>query len=211
MTSDEALILELRGGSQEAFTELFLRYRQRVYGFFRRRMGDAAQAEELAQEAFLAVLRGAQRYEPRATFRAYLFGIAFNILSAHRRKAMNEGARGNGASGAGDDFGGGDSARTATDGMATNFDAETAIWVRQAVGKLEEGEREILMLREFEELSYEEIAKVMKAPVNTVRSRLFRARMALREILESSAKSGVTEFGAGGAESAGAGNSEVRK
>ena len=70
MTSDEALILELRGGSQEAFTELFLRYRQRVYGFFRRRMGDAAQAEELAQEAFLAVLRGAQRYEPRATFRA---------------------------------------------------------------------------------------------------------------------------------------------
>src|SRR5579862_7364094 len=211
MTSDEALILDLRGGSQEAFTELFLRYRQRVYGFFRRRINDAAQAEELAQETFLAVLRGAQRYEPRATFRSYLFGIAFNILSAHRRKAMNEGARRNGASGAGDDFGGGDSARTATDGMATNFDAETAIWVRQAVGKLEEGEREILMLREFEELSYEEIAKVMKAPVNTVRSRLFRARMALREILESSAKSGVTEFGAGGAESAGAGNSEVRK
>lgn len=211
MTSDEALILELRGGSQEAFTELFLRYRQRVYGFFRRRMSDAAQAEELAQETFLAVLRGAQRYEPRATFRAYLFGIAFNILSAHRRKAMNEGARRNGASGAGDDFGGGDSARTATDGMATNFDAETAIWVRQAVGKLEEGEREILMLREFEELSYEEIAKVMKAPVNTVRSRLFRARMALREILESSAKSGVREFSAGGAESADAGNSEVRK
>ncbi len=211
MTSDEALILELRGESQEAFTELFLRYRQRVYGFFRRRMSDPAQAEELAQETFLAVLRGAQRYEPRATFRSYLFGIAFNILSAHRRKAMNEGARRNGASGAGGDFGGGDVARTATDGMAMNFDAETAIWVRQAVGKLEEGEREILMLREFEELSYEEIAKVVKAPVNTVRSRLFRARMALREILESSAKSGVREFGAGGAESAGAGNSEVRK
>ncbi len=211
MTSDEALILELHGGSQEAFTELFLRYRQRVYGFFRRRMNDAAQAEELAQETFLAVLRGAQRYEPRATFRSYLFGIAFNILSAHRRKAMNEGARRNGASGAGGDFGGGDVARTATDGMATNFDAETAIWVRQAVGKLEESEREILMLREFEELSYEEIAKVVKAPVNTVRSRLFRARMALREILESSAKSGVREFGAGGAGSAGAGNSEVRK
>src|ERR1700735_4738628 len=98
MTSDEQLILELQQGSDAAFTKLFLRYRQRVYGFFRRRINDAAQAEELAQETFLAVLRGAHSYEPRATFRAYLFGIAFNILSAHRRKAMNEGARRNGAS-----------------------------------------------------------------------------------------------------------------
>ena len=52
MTSDEQLILELQQGSDEAFTELFLRYRERVYGFFRRRMNDAAQAEELAQETF---------------------------------------------------------------------------------------------------------------------------------------------------------------
>ena len=88
MTSDEQLILELQQGSDEAFTELFLRYRERVYGFFRRRMNDAAQAEELAQETFLAVLRAAQRYEPRATFRAYLFGIAFNILAAYRRLSL---------------------------------------------------------------------------------------------------------------------------
>ena len=90
MTSDEQLILELKQGSEPAFTELFLRYRERVWAFFRRRMNDAAQAEELAQETFLAVLRGAQRYEPRATFRAYLFGIAFNILAAHRRKSVND-------------------------------------------------------------------------------------------------------------------------
>ncbi|MGB8525118.1 MAG: sigma factor, partial [Candidatus Acidiferrales bacterium] len=61
MTSDEQLILELQQGSEEAFTELFLRYRERVYGFFRRRMNGAAQAEELAQETFLAVLRAAHR------------------------------------------------------------------------------------------------------------------------------------------------------
>ena len=61
MTSDEQLILELQKGSDEAFTELFLRYRERVYGFFRRRMNDAAQAEELAQETFLAVLRAVQK------------------------------------------------------------------------------------------------------------------------------------------------------
>jgi RNA polymerase sigma-70 factor (ECF subfamily) len=169
MTSDEQLILELQQGSDEAFTELFLRYRERTYGFFRRRMNDAAQAEELAQETFLAVLRAAQRYEPRATFRAYLFGIAFNILSAHRRKSVLDSTRRDSAP---DEI---------SDPSGTN--PENAIWVRQAVERLDAAEREVLLLREFEELSYEEIAKILRAPVNTVRSRLFRARMALREIL----------------------------
>jgi RNA polymerase sigma-70 factor (ECF subfamily) len=168
MTSDEQLILELQQGSDAAFTELFLRYRERVYGFFRRRMNDASQAEELAQETFLAVLRAAQRYEPRATFRAYLFGIAFYILAAHRRKSALDPT----ASAAPDE---------SSDPSGTNPD--NVIWVRQAVERLEAAEREVLLLREFEELSYEEISKMLHAPVNTVRSRLFRARMALREIL----------------------------
>jgi RNA polymerase sigma-70 factor, ECF subfamily len=169
MTSDEQLILELKQGSEPAFTELFLRYRERVWAFFRRRMNDAAQAEELAQETFLAVLRGAQRYEPRATFRAYLFGIAFNILAAHRRKSANDQK----------------STSVAPDEMAApaGTNQEDALCVRQAVERLEGGEREVLMLREFEELSYEEIAKILYVPLNTVRSRLFRARMALRDIL----------------------------
>src|SRR5271156_1411000 len=169
MTSDEQLILELQQGSEEAFTELFLRYRDRVYGFFRRRMNGAAQAEELAQETFLAVLRAAHRYEPRGTFRAYLFGIAFNILSAHRRKSGLDSMR---IDSAPDEV---------PDPSGTN--PENVIWIRQAVERLDAPEREVLLLREFEELSYEEIAKILRAPVNTVRSRLFRARMALREIL----------------------------
>ena len=61
----------------------------------------------------------------------------------------------------------------------------TSAWVRDAVARLETAEREILLLREYEELSYEEIAQVLGIPVNTVRSRLFRARMALREMLEA--------------------------
>lgn len=77
MTSDEHLMLEFQRGSREAFTELFERYREPVYGFFRRRLQDSARAEELAQETFLAVLRGVERYEPRSTFRTYLYAIAF--------------------------------------------------------------------------------------------------------------------------------------
>ena len=175
MTSDEQLILELKQGSEPAFTELFLRYRERVWGFFRRRTNDAAQAEELAQETFLAVLRGAQRYEPRASFRAYLFGIAFNILAADRRKSVSHQT----------------SAHVVLDEIpaAPGMNHEAALCVRQAVERLEGGEREVLMLREFEELSYEEIAKILYVPVNTVRSRLFRARMALREILTATPES----------------------
>jgi RNA polymerase sigma-70 factor, ECF subfamily len=169
MTSDEQLILDLQQGSDGAFTELFLRYRERVYAFFRRRINDAAQAEELSQETFLAVLRAATRYEPRATFRAYLFGIAFNILAAHRRKSASASL----------------SSTSTPDEVSapSGTDPATVMYVRQAVERLEASEREVLLLREFEELSYDEIAKILHAPVNTVRSRLFRARMALREIL----------------------------
>ena len=61
--------------------------------------------------------------------------------------------------------------------------SETALWVRQALKELGPTEREVLMLREFEQLSYAEISDLLKLPVNTVRSRLFRARMALKERL----------------------------
>ena len=67
--SDEQLMAAFAGGSKDAFGELFSRYKQPVYGFFRRRVADPAQAEELAQETFLAVLRASSRYEPRALFK----------------------------------------------------------------------------------------------------------------------------------------------
>jgi Sigma-70 region 2 len=75
--SDEQLMLAFSKGSSDAFTELFLRYKQPIYGFFRRRISESAQAEELTQEAFVALLRAAARYEPRALFRAYLYAIGF--------------------------------------------------------------------------------------------------------------------------------------
>jgi RNA polymerase sigma-70 factor (ECF subfamily) len=62
------------------------------------------------------------------------------------------------------------------------------LWVRQAIEKVDAQEREILMLREYEQLSYSEIAELLRIPVNTVRSRLFRSRLALKSYLESGAK-----------------------
>jgi RNA polymerase sigma-70 factor (ECF subfamily) len=61
---------------------------------------------------------------------------------------------------------------------------DNSLWVRRALEKLDPSEREILMLREYEQLSYSEVAELLRIPVNTVRSRLFRARMALKNHLE---------------------------
>ena len=170
MNSDDQLILEFQQGAREAFVELFERYREPIYGFFRRRLEHPARAEELAQECFLALLQNVQRYEPRASFRSYLYGIATHLVAAERRKAGREVVENEKL----DD-------RAAGGNAAGNHDA--GIWLRKALGHLEPSEREILMLREYEQLSYGEIAAVLRMPVNTVRSRLFRARAALKNQL----------------------------
>jgi RNA polymerase sigma-70 factor (ECF subfamily) len=169
-TSDEQLMLAFSKGSSYAFDELFSRYKQPIFGFFRRRVTESTQAEELTQETFVALLRAAARYEPRALFRTYLYAIGFKILRAHRRKAAFRATF----------FGQRNSAPDPSKRDAT----ESGLWVRRAVEKLETMDREILLLREFEQLSYAEIADLLRLPLNTVRSRLFRARTALRNLLE---------------------------
>jgi len=171
MTSDEALMLEFQGGSRAAFEELFARYRKPVYGFFRRRLNNPERAEDLAQETFLAVIRAASRYEPRASVRTYLYGIALKLLAAERRKLLTSSTSGQPA------------AEPKTDGTP-----ECVLWVRQAMEMLDAPEREILMLREYEQLRYSDIAELLRIPVNTVRSRLFRSRLALKSYLKWEAK-----------------------
>ena len=164
--TDERLILVFRLGNSEAFTELFRRYSNPVYGFFRRRLENPARAEELAQETFVAVLRGIERYEPRASFRTYLYSIAMKLLMAERRKSARRGSSGT------------DSINPCVDSCV-----ERAIWVQRAIDQLDSEHRDILLLREYEQLTYEEISTLLRLPVNTVRSRLFRARTALKSFL----------------------------
>jgi RNA polymerase sigma-70 factor (ECF subfamily) len=163
MTSDESLMLTYQRGSREAFDELFARYRQPLYGYFRRRLASPARAEELTQETFLAVIRATERYQPRALVRTYLYGIAIKLLGAERRRLARM--------------------ETAAD-TATAPRTEESLWVRQALDRLDPVEREILMLREYEQLSYAEIAELLRLPLNTVRTRLFRSRIALKGYLE---------------------------
>jgi len=182
MISDEALMLEFQRGSREAFAELFARYREPLYGFFRRRLANRDRAEDLAQETFLAVIRAVVRYEPRAMVRTYLYGIALKLLAAERRRKSGNEPQLEAEH------------EPQDDGLSAD-----ALWVRQALEKLDGGEREILMLREYEQLSYVEIAELLRLPVNTVRSRLFRARMALKDFLEPKRKWKLHGSAAGGA------------
>jgi len=169
--TDEQLMVAFARGSSDAFAELFSRYKQPLFGFFRRRVPDPAHAEELTQETWVAILRASSRYEVSALFRTYLYAIAFKILRAHRRKAAFRAM-----------FFGTD----ATEPSSPNT-LDTDLAVRDAVAKLDAHDREILLLREFEQLSYAEIAELLKLPVNTVRSRLFRARTALHHLLTAPA------------------------
>ena len=171
MASDEELMVDIRNGSRAAFETLFGRYREPIWQFFRRRTPDGGRAEELAQDTFVAVLEGARRYQQRGTFRSYLFGTAYNVLQADRRRAVHR----------------------ATDTLDSDpvalgsADPDAGIWVRTAIATLDEHDREVLMLREYEQLSYQEIADLRGIPLNTVRSQLFRARMALKAALETGA------------------------
>ena len=171
MTSDEALMLAFQGGSRAAFEELFARYRKPLHGFFGRRLNQPERAEDLVQETFLAVIRAASRYEPRALVRTYLYGIAFNLLAAERRKLLRSSTLGPSAP-----------------EPKIGGTPDSGLWVRQAMEKLDAPDREILMLREYEQLSYSDIAELLRIPINTVRSRLFRSRLALKIYLQSEAK-----------------------
>ena len=148
VTSDEALMLEFQRGSQEAFEELFARYHAPLYGFFRRRLDSKDRADDLTQETFLAVIRATERYQPRAMVRTYLYGIALKLLAAERRKAARI---------------------PGTTPPPANDTIDEALWVRQAMERLDAPDREILMLREYEQLSYAEIAGLLRMPLNTVR------------------------------------------
>jgi len=174
VTPDENLVAELRGGSRDAFATLFDRYREPVWRFFRRRVADRGRAEELTQDTFVAILEGARRYEGRGPFRSYLFGVAYNILLADRRKTAPQ------------------PRAAGSDPPAPAADRDAALWIQAALAQLDADERELLMLREYEELSYLEIAQVLEIPINTVRSRLFRARMALKQRLDAQRIVGVS-------------------
>lgn len=162
-------MLSFKRGDGPAFDELFARYKNAIYGYIRRRVDDPGRAEEIAQDVFLALVRHRNGYEVTASFRTYVYRIAMNRIASEYRKQKERDPL--------------PAEVPAPDGG----DPAVVQQVRDALAQLEPHEREIVLLREYQGLSYDEIAQVLDVPVGTVRSRLFRAKMALRDLLSPAA------------------------
>ena len=186
--SDEELVRRFADGDARAFDEIVGRHRDAVYRFCRWQLGGPRhEAEDATQDALIEVFRSLRRYAGRSRLRTWIFGLARNVCLRRRRAA----ARSLPASrDAGDD-----EALRAIPDAAADLDAllardETTGRVRREIEGLSPEHRVVVLLREIEGLSYDEIASVVGVPVGTVRSRLHNARAALAVSLCALAREG---------------------
>ncbi len=210
-TIEEGLLLRrMVAGDEAAFTLLYRRRHPAIYRFALHMSGNAAMAEDVTQEVFMTLIRDAKRFDPaRGTLGGFLFGIARNHLrrrweqernsvplpeTADELDAIVARSRAGGKNGT-SGYGNGNAAAHANgNGNGAGVSAymlhrddfaslENVQRVRQAIATLPENYREVVVLCELDELSYEDAAAALDCPVGTVRSRLHRARAILVEKL----------------------------
>jgi len=171
------LLDRLRAGEPRAFEELVRGYQHRVFGVAVRMLGNRAEAEEIAQEVFLRAHRAIADFRGDAKLSTWLYGIAsrlcLNRLASGDRRRVREG----------EDL----LLRLPSGGPDASVElerAEISSALRQAIAELPEERRVVVVLRDLEGLSYEEIAQALELEPGTVRSRLHRARMDLKDKME---------------------------
>jgi len=180
---DRALVARILSGDRDRFTELVKRYEKRVVNYVYRITHRYEDAHDLAQEIFVKVFVALDRYDPKYQFSTWLFRIAQNsAIDALRKKSIAEVPI---SKPAGDDE---PKEREFADTGVTPYRAlknkQLAAAIDKAVVELPADYRELIQLRHFAELSYEEIATMKKLPLGTVKNKLFRARNMLKESLE---------------------------
>ncbi len=179
MDSDQSLVNQAAAGSRDAFDELVVRYRRRVYNLVRALTGGDSEAEDLVQDVFIRAYRAIGGFRGDSAFRSWLYRIAINVVHTHVDKRRVRDAVLVAPTGDDDPM----------DEVATADDLEQTLLRRQvidrALGTLPEELRVLIVLRDVQGLKYDEIADVVKTPRGTVESRLFRARQRLRPLLET--------------------------
>jgi RNA polymerase sigma-70 factor (ECF subfamily) len=173
----ESLVARLKAGEARAFEELVIAHQHRIYGVALRMLRDSAEAEEVAQEVFVRAYRGIAAFKGEAKLSTWLYAIAsrlcLNRLGPGSRRLDRRG----------------DEAlnRLAEPGADPSADLERSEMesaLQRAIAELPEERRIVVVLRDLEGLDYEEIAAALELPLGTVRSRLHRARMDLKDKLE---------------------------
>lgn len=184
--TDVELVERFRSGDRRAFNEIVLRYQDRVYTLCHRWLNDSQTAEETAQDVFLALFRSLGTFRGDARLSTFIFKVTLNHC---RNRRLHRNRRGWGRTESlaprpeEDGF-----ERQVADEDGPGADAGTTAreareLVTAALERLDEDHRQILLLRDVEDLSYEEIADILDLPRGTVKSRIHRARAELASVL----------------------------
>jgi RNA polymerase sigma-70 factor (ECF subfamily) len=182
--SEGEYLARAKAGDREAFSHLVNFHQNRVYNALVRFTGDRDRALDLAQKAFLNAWMKLAQFEAKAAFGTWVYRIAINLAISEARGRRHEAvslSRVGGGHEEGADF----DPPAAGNGPSAALEArETQAMVQSAIRSLDPEFREIILLKDIEDRSYDEIAEILEIPKGTVRSRLHRARMELKAALE---------------------------
>jgi len=184
--TDEALMVRYQEGQAKAFEVLLGRHRRPIFNFILRYVGLRDVAEDLVQETFLRVIKAAGSYRAQAKFTTWLYTIARNLCTDQSRRAKHRKARSLDAPLSNDAEAG-----TLQDVIPSDepgaergaMDAQFRGVLASALASLSEEQREVFLMRELSGMPFREIAEVVGAPENTVKSRMRYALEKLREVL----------------------------
>lgn len=186
---DRALASRAAAGDIRAFNDLVRLYQRRVFGVALRMLGDRMEAEDVAQEVFVALHGALKGFRAESQLSTWIYRITRNhclnrikYLTRRGRKAMSAAASGLAADGSGEDPLSRISSSDPSPARVLETQQDTAT-LKAALLRLSPEQRDLVVLREVEQLSYEEMADITGLPVGTIKSRLHRARAALLEAL----------------------------
>ncbi len=177
--SDAQLIDETLTGRSEAFGQLVLKYQDRLFNAVLHVVANADDARDIVQEALVQAFLKLESFREHSAFYTWLYRIAFNAAISHRRRLRPMASV--------------DRARETCHVEPSDHEPDPAAaldckercrQVREAIAQLADDHRAVLVLREIDGCDYETIAEILTLPVGTVRSRLHRARLQLREMLK---------------------------
>ncbi|MCU0662791.1 MAG: sigma-70 family RNA polymerase sigma factor [Myxococcota bacterium] len=186
---EKKLIKRLQAREPKAFDQLVLLFQGQVYNFVFRMLGSTAEAEDLAQEVFISVFKHIDAFRGESSLATWIYRIAANHVKNRRkyhgrrpydRPLQSASALDPGRSGEGAVLGAGQVSRP--DEMVEGLQLERIL--QEAILALDEEHRMVLVLRDVQNESYDVISEVTGLPLGTVKSRLHRARLALKEALE---------------------------
>ena len=181
--TDVDLVSRARRGDVAAFGRLVERHQDFVYNAVFHLVGNEQDAEDLAQDVFIRAFGSLARFEGRAKFTTWVYGIMLNTVRSHWRRAGRRAVVSLDVS-ADDDHPNPGPPATGDGPVDASLRREEVRHVRAAIAGLDSDLREITVLRDIEGLAYEELAQVLGVPIGTVKSRLHRARRQLKDRLE---------------------------